>query len=406
MRKILIFITLCLCYINCVASPIIGYNPAIEPYINFLRTANISSVDYVINLFDKYDIVILAETDHLETTQWNFITSVISDKRFINKVGNVFTETGSVSIQPQLEDFFKAPQLDTNLILQMMHNFMPAQEGWDRNNYYEFLKSIYTLNKGLAPEQKVNLYFSDQPSTWDQFTTPYQYKIFYDLPGSGDYINPRDRIMAMRIFTKFQNVIASSPRKKALVIMNTRHAFGPIKELDMPKWAYIGQNVGGYLIEWMPGQVANVMLNTACGSEIKEGGHLLQDGKWDAAFLYLKNPRVGFDLAGSPFGADMFDYGQAPNTCRYQDVFTGMVFTSPLQEHWVHDNIPGFYDPEYKITVEHRTHIACGDKGFAQCYKDITDLWAELESHPEKHDRPLYKSDFLEPMKQWLVYDK
>lgn len=405
MKKILLSLLLSLISLNCFAWRVIGYRPEIEPYVKFLQVHNTSAVDYVMQLFDKYDIVILAETDHLETTQWDFFYQIISDQRFIDRVGNVFTETGSVSQQPALEAFFKANSLDRNAILQMMHNFMPSPEGWDRNNYYDFLQRMYKLNKTLTTDKKINLFFSDEPATWAQFPDHYQYKIFYDLPGEGEYINPRDRIMAMRIFTKYQTILSfSAPRKKALVIMNSRHAFGPIKELDDPKWGYIGQNVGGFLIRWLPNKVANVMLNTA-GSTTQ---HLLQSGKWDAAFRFLNNPAVGFDFVGSPFGADSFDYGQAPSNYQYKDIFTGMVFFKPLSQHWLHDDIPGYYDKDYQILVMQRAGIVCDPDDpvkYQECLNEVNDQMQDVLKHPENHNKPLYSETLFQQMKYWLYYD-
>src|SRR6266542_3699333 len=44
-----------------------------------------------------------------------------------------------------------------------------------------------------------------------------------------DYTNPkRDSIMAANIIEKYKNVIAKQRRKKALVIMNSRHGYGLI----------------------------------------------------------------------------------------------------------------------------------------------------------------------------------
>ena len=386
--------------VSCFASTPVDYKPEIAPYITYLQTTKkINPTDYVIGLFDKYDIVILAETDHTEITQWDFFYELICDPRFISKVGNVFTEIGSVYLQPQLEGFLTNDTFNETAILQMMRNFMPDATGWDRNNYHDFLTRLYVLNKKLDSDRNIHLYFSDQPSNWDGLTTPYEYNTLYGVPPD-DFINPRDRVMAMRVYFKFQDIVNSKePRKKALVIMNSRHAFGPQKELDdTGQYGYIGQNVGRYLIQWMPNKVANVMLHTVGGL----GEHLLQEGKWDAAFLYLNNPQVGFDFSGTPFGKDDFDYGQSPPGYHYQDIFTGMIFLKPLQEHMFHTNIVNYYDDDYKATVLQRTYIECGPQQYPDCFAEVQILWNDLEKHPEKFYGRLYDDAVLAPMYQWL----
>lgn len=408
MKKIILFVCLIFTTTLSFATPkIIKYSPAIAPYVNFLATHQTNPVDYVMHLFDKYDIVIIAERDHRETTQWDFIYDLVSDPRFINRVGNMFTEYGSVYLQPQLEAFFNADQLDTQAIINMMHNFMPAEEGWDHNNFYNFLIKLYQLNKTLTNAQKIHLYFSDEPASWDGLTTKYRYQIFYGMPGAGDFINPRDRIMAMRIYTKLQDIMNSTAqRKKALVIMNSRHGFGYIKQLvqykDIKNYIYIGQNTGGYLMKWLPDKVANIMMNTM---GMGHGGteQLIQQGKWDAAFLVMGNKPTGFDFANSPFGEDIFDYGQIPSTWgKYQDIFTGMIFYAPLKDHELYLNIPNFYDPAYKKLVIQRALIAC-DKDCAQRVQELKQLWLEMKLDPEKFHQRLYSDDVLAPIYQWIT---
>ncbi len=418
MKKIWVGLVLAFCMVTVVmAAQPVRYKPKpeIQAYVNYLNSDKVQDPkEYVLQLFDKYDVDILAEADHRETTQWDFIYQLVSDPRFINKVGNIFTEYGSVYLQPQLEEFLNKKQLDTNAILQLMRDFMPNPEGWDHNNFYDFLQKLYALNQPLSADAKIHLYFSDQPSSWDDFVAPYpylpnRYQIFYlDDPHQGDFINPRDRIMAMRIYTKFQDIVREKqPRQKALVIMNTRHGFGYIKQIDDPDnhFAYIGQNVGGYLMQWMPDQVANVMIHfaPAAGSL-----HLLQDGKWDAAFLCTNNKSAGFNFsdAANPFGKDVFDYGQIPSSWgNYQDIFTGLVFYKPLNAQQFCTNIKDFYDDAYKKLVYVRVKGAYGKDGDAY-YQKLQEMWVDMIKHPEKYCGRAYDDSVLQSIYRWVESER
>ena len=59
-------------------------SPKIEEYVDFIDDCNTSPVDYVMGLFDRYDIVILGERDHRDTTQYDLIEQIMSDPRFID----------------------------------------------------------------------------------------------------------------------------------------------------------------------------------------------------------------------------------------------------------------------------------------------------------------------------------
>ena len=69
-------------------------SPKIEEYVDFINDCNTSPVDYVMGLFDRYDVVILGERDHRDTTQYDLIEQIMSDPRFIDQVGLIMTEIG------------------------------------------------------------------------------------------------------------------------------------------------------------------------------------------------------------------------------------------------------------------------------------------------------------------------
>ena len=89
-----------------------GYDPAIEKYVSFLEGQRQGPVDYVLSLFEKYDVVVLCERAHPETTQYDLILDIIRDRRFAEKVGNVFTEVGTASLVPRVDAFL----MDSSLL--------------------------------------------------------------------------------------------------------------------------------------------------------------------------------------------------------------------------------------------------------------------------------------------------
>jgi hypothetical protein len=80
-------------------------------YVSFLKKEHARPVDYVLQLFDQYDLVILCERVHTESTQWDFIYELVSDQRFIDHVGNIFTEYGVINLQPDLDRFMQIKNL-------------------------------------------------------------------------------------------------------------------------------------------------------------------------------------------------------------------------------------------------------------------------------------------------------
>ncbi len=335
---------------------VVFYQPQeLQPYGSYLQDHAQPPTQYLLRLFRTYDLVILAERTHSEITQWEFIYELTSHPEFLAKVGHVFTEYGSVSQQTALEQVLSAPNLkeaDLNRkCIELLRNFPLWPYGWHNNNIFEYLKKLYHLNSTLPADRRIALHFSDVPWQWEG-KTPQDYARYWSTE-----IPQRDRIMASHIITQFQKILQSnSAREKALVIMNTRHAFKTG-----------GNNTGDFLFQAFPQKTANVMLHmTALDFSGLSGEYQgtynrpIHNGLWDAAFWKLGNVPLGFDFKGSPFGRDLFDlhtYFTLSGNLKYADVFTGMVFHRPLGQHMVASSIPGYYDEAFKQTVLRRARL-------------------------------------------------
>lgn len=324
-------------------APFNTYHKALDPYVRFLENAQKDPVDYIMGLYEKVDIVILCERAHPEVTQYDLIYRLVSDPRFVEDVGHVFTELGTSTLAENIDGYVKSGILNEKeaekRLLNIYRNlvFHPV---WNCSNSYEFLKKIRLLNKSLPAEKKITLRFSDVPFDWEGMTQEQYLEFQNSLP-------ERDRIMADQIIKKFSEIQASNrARKKALVIMNYRHAFND--RFEKPGGRK-GDNVGRYVFEAFPEITANVMFNSV---RIMPGSTdqdvimaPIQDGKWDAAFSVMGNHDVAFDFDSSPFGQDEFDFFPVRKEgLTYQDVFTGFIFHKPLAAHKFRYGIPALFE--------------------------------------------------------------
>lgn len=316
-----------------------------KEYIDFLQKQNISAKDYVLSLFDKYDFVIISERAHYENTQYKLYFDIISDKRFINNVGNIFVEVGVSSEQENVERFLTSENLTENEIerkaLEIYRN-IPFLPSWDKTSYYDFLIQLYRINQNLKPDKKIRLYYSDVPFSWKDIKNKEQYKIFMDT------ISTRDSIIAKQIIDK----IEKSKIKKALIILNYRHGFTNIRYIKDGKKA---ENTGRYLKEKYGNRIANVLINdlylrndTFCS---------YQNGKWDASFELLNKINIGFDFKNSPFGKDSFDMYPVANDLTYNDVFTGFVYTSPIDSFLFKKGVKNYISNDFKSEYIRRVKI-------------------------------------------------
>ncbi len=332
----------------------IAFDPAIAGYVRFLERQHQSPVDYIMGLFEKNDLVVICERAHAELTQYDLIYSLVSDPRFQQQVGNIFTEVGTSAIRPVAETLLTDSTLSDAQVEEKLRyiaqnlDFSPV---WEKTNIFDFLRRLHYLNRSLSRDRQVHLYPSGMEFRWEGMTREKWTEFTRQL-------GRRDQIMAENVIGKFKELRQTRDQTKALVIMNYRHAF-PHLPITASRRA---ENTAGFLMEAFPGTVANVMINSVGllpgTTDQRALMTALQDGKWDAAFAVVANPSVGFEFRGSPFGADAFDYFPfIPHHRCYQDVFTGFVFFKPLEAHRLSFGLPGLIDASFGEEYRRRTAI-------------------------------------------------
>ena len=295
---------------------------SVREYTSFLEVNRKNINDYVISLFDKYDHVILCERLHPEMTQYDMIYNLVTDIRFVEKVGNVFTEIGNVESRRAYKVFTDTDFPNDTLFQQALSSFMMENQTyyllWDNTNWFEFLKKISQFNH--KRKRKVEILFSDR-ANWKYNDKNYN----------------RDSLMANNIIT----TIKKDTLKKSLTIMNYRHAY------------LIGSANCGYFISTeFPGKVANILINTV-GWDMCP----LQSGKWDVAFEQMPEAAYAFDLKNTSFGKDRFDHYiflDSLSKLQYEDMFSVIIYYQTLYLHYIGHGFPYMMQPENIKTLKER----------------------------------------------------
>ncbi len=297
-------------------------------HINFLKNQDISAKDYIISLFKEYDVVILCERNHKEFTQYELFVEVVKDPYFIENVGHIFTEVGVANMDSEINKFLLSEHKDsisTRNSITSIFRKIDSSPYWHCYSYPWFLGEIFKINQALNGDKKLMLHPSDCEFDWSKCNTAKEFKAF-----DNSIVN-RDSIMAQNIIERF-DIIQSGidKRKKALVIMNYKHAF--LK--DHRFLGEITHNTGRYLSDHYKGKVASVYL---MGLAIPKIGSytVVKKGKWDYYFEESSKTNIGFNLKNSPFGMEDFDAipPDSSQQFKYEDIFTGLIYYKLLQEH-------------------------------------------------------------------------
>lgn len=301
---------------------------SVKKYINFLNDNRQDINDYIFSLYEEYDHVILCERMHPEMTQYDMIYDLVTDSRFADKVGTVFTEIGNVDSRDAYRTLTDTSFPDSALFEQALSSFMMENQSfhlfWTNTNWFDFLKKIYYFNQGK--EQKVDILFTDR-ANW-------VYK---------DQNYNRDKFMADQIIS----TIEKQNLNKSLTIMNYRHAY-LVND-------FLNDNCGYYMAKVFPGKVANVLVNTTAGQFMFLTP--IQYGKWDVALEQMPEEGFAFHLSDSPFGKDWFDHFMffSPLSKQtYEDIFTGMIYYKPFYKHSFGDGFPYMMQPTNKEILKER----------------------------------------------------
>jgi len=297
-------------------------------------------VNYIMQLFDKYDIVILCERIHPETTQWEFFSKIILNGTFANNVKNVFVEVGNVMEQERLDSYMNTHYFAEE-DLQRAAAAIAREDAvwplWSNTNFYDFILNLHQFNEPRDSVDRINLFFTDYLN-WDEIKNPAQWDSIFRLPIR------RDSLMAYHLINKYEKLAT----QKCLLITNTRHA-----------WNY-GKNEASYIFKKFPDKTAVVLINGT--------GQFLypaMNGTLDAAALEIPDSIWAIDFRNCPLGNMLFDL--MPNKkdkCTYKDLFVGMIYCKHPSEWILSANYPFILD-NYQDTFLKRSALI-GEKYLEQ----------------------------------------
>jgi len=325
---------------------------------NCLKENSINPKEYILSLFDNNDVVIIGERDHRDTTQYDLLLDIFSDKKFIDEVGYIYTEVGCINRTEWANQVLKATyenddEFDKELIeLYRELDFNPL---WEKYNMYKYLKGIYSINKQLPADKKITIGLTDLAFNWKGMT----YKKYQEF-NKNIYRKSfsRDSIMAANFIQLYEKQIIETGKKKALLIQSFPHAIN----VDLNPYGANHKTTGSYIIDKYKNKVKIVVFNSAYLSE--SNIKLIDNGRWDFAFEKTGCIPVGFDIKNTPLGITEFEEGFGLNfkqrlgiEIKFKDIMDGIIFYKPFYEFKPTFGIPNVVDKDFSKELMRRTII-------------------------------------------------
>lgn len=344
MKKIILLIIITGCAIASYAQ-----NPKLNDYVNCIKSNSCNPVDYIFNLFEKSDIVVIGERDHRDTTQYELILDLLRDPRFAKDIGYVYTEVGCVNktkdVNKLLCEKYKSDKAFNDALYFYLRDedFNPL---WDKYNRVQFLRGLYEINRNS--KHKIMLGLTDCKFSWKKIKTTEEYRDFNDSPAC----TYRDSTMCFHFAKMYAKQKPKNGKRKALIITNHPHALNATFERNdyhcQGKWLkkeFGSDNVKIVILNWTEYTHSN-----------EQQMPLVANGLWDAAFEVVDCQPFGMDIKGTPYGrTPYFDdrYGKM----KWEDVTDGIIYIKPCYETVLTIGIPGIVSPDFEEEFMRRIRI-------------------------------------------------
>ena len=334
---------------------------SIATYVSFVDKQPLSAKDYLISLFDRYDIVIFSEREHDELTQYELLVDLFSDSRFYDQVGDIFMELGGANYDDAINNYLLSENLSKEqsnakaLDIQRNASWYPI---WDSYDQHFLLTSLYQINKRLPVQQKLKLHPSDIAIDWKEMKT--MEDVITHIGNEAVQVG-RDSVIGTNIVSYINKIEASSAkRKKYFVILNSAHATRGIWTMGNIST----KSAASYIFESFDNRTANVLLNSesllnmySTMAGLPESLPILK-GKLDAAFELLGTDDKGFDMKGSPLEGQRFEnMPMLDTTLTYEKEFTGFVFYRSFPRQELVKGVSGLVDATFKPELVRRYQL-------------------------------------------------
>jgi hypothetical protein len=360
----------------------------LEPFVSFLRAEGQDPQAYVLKAVAEHQLVIIGEVHH-RPRYWAFNASLLQAAEFPRHVGVIYLELPRVD-QALVDQFLSRPQLDPEPVIAMLRDMLG--EGWPDQPTLDFFITVWRVNRGLPPQQKLRIVLVDPRPVG---------------PNVADYA-------VMVLQEKFRNQRMANAILRDLRAHRDDHRHG----LLIVGMLHALLNITGY--EGSPVVTTGSRLREKLGADavfaIHQhrpvrfwGADRLQRpalGLFDSAFAALDCRPMAFPLDHGPFGQvplDAFLDRWVLTTNRYGDAFSAYLYLGPLETELFSPMIPGFYTDEFVRELDRR-HRARSGKGLAKD-ADLPRLngasYTALMSPAWGQPRENWSAERLGPVTKW-----
>ncbi len=382
----------------------------LRPYEQALREAGREPVAFVLERLQDHDLLIFDDGLHTAVEPFAFYQQLVREPAFHQKVKSIFLEALPINLQPHLDAYLGAQREDPALLYPAFQDDYNGR-GFPCKTYFDLLHTVYEVNRGLAPAERLRVVAVSNPVYWPQVHTPADLALFHKgLAG-------RDALMYEVILGELDHFRSG---KKGIFLTNTRHAYNGIRD----RQNRLFWNTGTYFHQRHPGKTYSLRCHTVVLHIERASAKAMPAttegmerfvyrwaragaGRWDDAWQRLGNRPTALALAGTPFGREpyagnhMLDAAPGQTTA---DAYDAVLFLAPLERQHQTAQVGDLYTPAFKRELARRYRLLYTSEQLAVRLKNAgvrtLEELVEKEQAAEP-ERPLAQLQGLEPIDAW-----
>jgi uncharacterized iron-regulated protein len=291
-------------------------------FIKYLKENGRDPKEFVLDKLKKNKLVMYGEI-HRRKWSWDFCTELINDKHFVEYTGVIFMEMAS-NKQKDIDHFFANANIDKELLLNVFRDYMT--EGWNDKGKFDFLISVWYLNKKLPDQKKVRIIAADTPRSYSEEEL------------KNERID-RDEYMADEISNYLKS---NSDKRNSLFIVGSAHI------------CKTRSSAGAILTKKMANNSYSIFTHCPRVDNSVIVHERIRHGMFDYAFYKNGDKPIAFELKNSPFGKEPFDGLYFDGSGKFQDSFDGYIFLGSLDNEPNGEQLLEMYDDKFILEIDRR----------------------------------------------------
>jgi hypothetical protein len=366
----------------------------LKPFVEFLETHGEDPEAFVMRALAAHEVVIMGEVHH-RPRYWAFNASLVRDPEFPRLVSTIYMELPS-NDQELVNGFLAAGRADSAPVVEMLRDILWT--GWPDQAMLDFFLSVWQVNQGLPPEERLRIVLVDMQRPWKEVQRIQDWR---------KYTVDRDAFMAENLLHDRRE--HPDERRHGFFIVGAGHAMLECNRAAYPPMPDPRETAGWHLVQALGREKVYAILEhmpvETNGGQV-EGRLCL--GLFESAFAATGNRPVAFPLATGPFGGERVDaFPELRIASPYREGYDAYLYLGPLEDEAFSPLIPSFYTDEFVRELDRRYRIMFG-QGLVEAgvvnKLDAASFRAWMSSGWGKPRRE-WQADSLGPLDAWKYGD-